>query len=61
MWGAPAELPEGRKGFTVVAKPYGIVIATDSFSATPAVALPEEHFLVAPFTAQDTARRPRAA
>jgi hypothetical protein len=61
MSGAPADLPDGRKGFTVVAKLYGIVIATDSFSATPPVALPDEHFLVAAFTAQETARRTRAA
>jgi hypothetical protein len=61
LWTKPAELPDGQMGFTVLAKLYGIVIFTDSFSATPPVALSDEHFVVATFTAQETRRRTRAA
>jgi hypothetical protein len=56
-----AEHPEGQIGITVVAKLYGIGIATDSINAMPPLPLPDEHFVVATFTSQETARRTRAA
>jgi hypothetical protein len=61
MWTVPGKLPDGRKGFTVALNLYGHRIGTDSFNAAPPVALPDEHVLVATFTAQETARRTRAA
>jgi hypothetical protein len=61
MWTMPTDLADGRKGMTVVAKLYGIGIFTDSFNATPPAPLPDEHYVVATFTAQETARRGRAA
>jgi hypothetical protein len=59
MWGAHAVLPDGQMGLTVVAKLYGIGLATDSYNAT--VALPKTDFMVVTFTGQDTKRRTKAA
>jgi hypothetical protein len=57
----PTDLPDGRKGMTVVAKLYGIGILRTRSTRRRRPPLPEEHYVVAAFTARETRRRTRAA